>query len=93
MRDDEAAFVDAMGQLMSGFGLGPMAGRVWAWLLIAAPRGEPPTAFSGPSGEPRAFTGVRESSHRRESSGPTGEYSTVLLRRPPRSFGSGLPGR
>ena len=26
-----------MGQLMSGFGLGPMAGRVWAWLLICEP--------------------------------------------------------
>jgi DNA-binding MarR family transcriptional regulator len=37
MRDDEAAFVDAMGQLMSAYGLGPMAGRVWAWLLICDP--------------------------------------------------------
>ena len=37
MRDDEAAFVDSMGQLMGGFGLGPMAGRVWAWLLICEP--------------------------------------------------------
>lgn len=37
MRDDEAAFVDSMGQLMNAFGLGPMAGRVWAWLLICDP--------------------------------------------------------
>jgi DNA-binding transcriptional regulator GbsR (MarR family) len=37
VRDDEAAFVDSMGQLMSSFGLGPMAGRVWAWLLICEP--------------------------------------------------------
>lgn len=37
MREDEATFVDAMGQLMSAYGLGPMAGRVWAWLLICDP--------------------------------------------------------
>ena len=37
MRDDEAAFVESMGQLMGNYGLGPMAGRVWAWLLICDP--------------------------------------------------------
>ena len=37
MTDDEAAFVEAMGQYMGGYGMTPMAGRMWAWLLICDP--------------------------------------------------------
>jgi len=37
MTEDEAAFVEAMGQYMGGFGMTPMAGRLWAWLLICDP--------------------------------------------------------
>ncbi|HEX8938602.1 MAG TPA: MarR family transcriptional regulator [Candidatus Limnocylindrales bacterium] len=37
MRDAEAVFVDAMGQFMGGYGMTPMAGRLWAWLLICEP--------------------------------------------------------
>ena len=37
MREDEAAFVEAMGQYMDGYGMTPMAGRLWAWLLICDP--------------------------------------------------------
>ena len=37
MTDDEAAFVDAMGQFMGAYKLTPMAGRLWAWLLICEP--------------------------------------------------------
>jgi len=37
MTDDEAAYVEAMGHYMGGYGLTPMAGRLWAWLLICDP--------------------------------------------------------
>jgi DNA-binding transcriptional regulator GbsR (MarR family) len=37
MTEDEAAFVEAMGQFMGGSGMTPMAGRLWAWLLICDP--------------------------------------------------------
>ena len=43
MNEDEAAFVEAMGQFMGGFGMTPMAGRLWAWLLIC----EPPAQTAG----------------------------------------------
>jgi DNA-binding transcriptional regulator GbsR (MarR family) len=38
--DDEAAFVEAMGQFLGSYGLAPMAGRLWAWLLICDPPGQ-----------------------------------------------------
>ena len=37
MTEDEASFVEAMGHYMGGYGLTPMAGRLWAWLLICDP--------------------------------------------------------
>jgi DNA-binding transcriptional regulator GbsR (MarR family) len=37
MTEDEAAFVEAMGHYMGGYGMTPMAGRLWAWLLICDP--------------------------------------------------------
>jgi hypothetical protein len=37
MRDDEATFVEAMGQAMADSGMPRMAGRMWAWLLICDP--------------------------------------------------------
>ena len=37
MNDREAAFVEEMGQYMGGYGITPMAGRLWAWLLICEP--------------------------------------------------------
>ena len=37
MTDEEAGFVEAMGQYMGGYGLTPVAGRLWAWLLICDP--------------------------------------------------------
>lgn len=37
MREREAAFVEEMGQYMGGYKLTPMAGRLWAWLLICEP--------------------------------------------------------
>lgn len=43
MTEDEAAFVEAMGQFMGGFGMTPTAGRLWAWLLIC----DPPAQTSG----------------------------------------------
>ena len=35
--DDQATFVEAMGQFMGANGMTPMAGRMWAWLLICDP--------------------------------------------------------
>ncbi len=37
MTEDEATFVEAMGDFMGGYGMTPMAGRLWAWLLICDP--------------------------------------------------------
>lgn len=37
MTEDEAAFVEAMGHYMGGYGMTPVAGRLWAWLLICDP--------------------------------------------------------
>jgi hypothetical protein len=43
MTDQEAAFVEAMGKFLSASGMTPMAGRMWAWLLIC----EPPEQTAG----------------------------------------------
>jgi DNA-binding transcriptional regulator GbsR (MarR family) len=37
MTEDEVAFVEAMGHYMGGYGMTPMAGRLWAWLLLCDP--------------------------------------------------------
>ena len=37
MDDEEAAFVEAMGQFLGSSGMTPMAGRVWGYLLICDP--------------------------------------------------------
>ena len=37
MQDKQAAFVEAMGQYLGTYGLSPMSGRLWAWLLICDP--------------------------------------------------------
>jgi DNA-binding transcriptional regulator GbsR (MarR family) len=35
--DDESSFVEEMGQYLGSVGMTPMAGRMWAWLLICVP--------------------------------------------------------
>ena len=37
MNHDEAAFVERVGQMLTGGGLPRMAGRIWGWLLICEP--------------------------------------------------------
>jgi DNA-binding transcriptional regulator GbsR (MarR family) len=37
MTDEEGAFVDAMGQFLAAYGMTPMAGRLWGYLLICDP--------------------------------------------------------
>ena len=37
MSEAESAFVEEMGQVLAGYGMTPMAGRVWGWLLICDP--------------------------------------------------------
>ena len=37
MTPDEATFVEEMGQFLGSSGMTPMAGRMWAWLLICDP--------------------------------------------------------
>jgi DNA-binding MarR family transcriptional regulator len=37
MTDDQSAFVEAMGQYLGSYGMAPMAGRLWGWLLICDP--------------------------------------------------------
>jgi DNA-binding transcriptional regulator GbsR (MarR family) len=41
MTEDEAGFVETMGQYLGGYGMTPMAGRLWAWLLICDPAAQP----------------------------------------------------
>jgi DNA-binding transcriptional regulator GbsR (MarR family) len=37
VRDEESAFVEEMGQALAAYGMTPMAGRMWGWLLICEP--------------------------------------------------------
>jgi len=37
MSHGEAAFVEEMGQMLAGYGMTPMAGRMWGFLLICEP--------------------------------------------------------
>jgi DNA-binding transcriptional regulator GbsR (MarR family) len=37
MTDRESAFVEDMGSVLAGYGMTPMAGRMWGWLLICEP--------------------------------------------------------
>jgi DNA-binding transcriptional regulator GbsR (MarR family) len=37
MTDDESRFVEEMGQMLASYGMTPMAGRMWGWLLICEP--------------------------------------------------------
>ena len=37
MTDEESAFVSAMGQFLATYGMTPMAGRLWGYLLICDP--------------------------------------------------------
>lgn len=37
MNDAESAFVEEMGQALASYGMTPMAGRMWGWLLICEP--------------------------------------------------------
>ena len=38
MNDEEAQFVEEMGQVLASYGMTPMAGRMWGWLLICEPQ-------------------------------------------------------
>ena len=37
MTERESAFVEEMGQALASYGMTPMAGRMWGWLLICDP--------------------------------------------------------
>jgi DNA-binding transcriptional regulator GbsR (MarR family) len=37
MKPEESEFVEAMGRFLGSTGMPPMAGRMWAWLLICEP--------------------------------------------------------
>jgi DNA-binding transcriptional regulator GbsR (MarR family) len=37
MTEGESAFVEEMGQALASYGMTPMAGRMWGWLLICEP--------------------------------------------------------
>ena len=37
MTQQESAFVEEMGQTLAAYGMTPMAGRMWGWLLICDP--------------------------------------------------------
>src|SRR4029453_15306247 len=34
---EQSAFIEEMGQFLGGYGMTPMAGRMWGWLLLCAP--------------------------------------------------------
>lgn len=37
MTPDESRFVEEMGRFLGAYGMPPMSGRMWAWLLIGVP--------------------------------------------------------
>jgi DNA-binding transcriptional regulator GbsR (MarR family) len=37
VNDSESAFVEEMGQALAAYGMTPMAGRMWGWLMICDP--------------------------------------------------------
>ena len=37
MTEEQNAFVEEMGQYLASYGMTPMAGRMWGWLLICEP--------------------------------------------------------
>lgn len=37
MNEGESAFVEEMGRALASYGMTPMAGRMWGWLLICEP--------------------------------------------------------
>ena len=37
MTDGESRFVEEMGQMLASYGMTPMAGRMWGWLMICEP--------------------------------------------------------
>lgn len=37
MTPDQSHFVEEMGQYLASYGMTPMAGRMWGWLLICEP--------------------------------------------------------
>ena len=37
MTDGESRFVEEMGQVLASYGMTPMAGRMWGWLMICEP--------------------------------------------------------
>lgn len=89
MTDDEAAFVEAMGQYMGAYGLPPMAGRLWAWLLIcdppeqtAADLGEALQASRGAISGAAAFLAASAMIRRMRRRGDRREYFSV----PPGTF-------
>lgn len=38
VNEEEAQFVEEMGQVLASYGMTPMAGRMWGWLLICEPQ-------------------------------------------------------
>lgn len=93
MTEEEAAFVEAMGQFLGGFGMTPMAGRLWAWLLICDPPAQTAAdlavalkasrgAISG-AAAPLANAGMirrmrRRGDRREYFSAPRGTFDTLL---------------
>lgn len=93
MQDQQAAFVEAMGQYLGTYGLSPMSGRLWAWLLICDPPEQSATdlaealkasrgAISGAASSLTAWgiiRRVRRRGDRREYfSIPTGAFESLL---------------
>ena len=93
VNDREAAFVEAMGHYMGSYKMTPMAGRLWAWLLICEPPEQTAAALAeslqasrGAISGAAAFLStvgmirrVRRRGDRREYfSAPPGTFDTVL---------------
>jgi DNA-binding transcriptional regulator GbsR (MarR family) len=93
VRNEEAAFVDAMGQYLGTYGLSPMSGRLWAWLLICDPPEQSATdlaialkasrgAISGAASSLTAWGIIRRMRRRGDRreyfSIPTGAFESLL---------------
>ena len=60
MTDGESAFVEEMGQALASYGMTPMAGRMWGWLLIC----EPPEQTAADLAEALQASKRRDQRHR-----------------------------
>ena len=87
MTDQESAFVEEMGQVLASYGMTPMAGRMWGWLLIC----DPPEQTAGGASRTRSTRAAARSAGRRGSSRAPGFIRRSTRRGDRREYFSAPP--